>query len=422
MTTLAKVVAMTTTHAALKRKEFMKISFEYDNVVMEEAAQILEIETLIPLTLQTGNRLKRLILIGDHHQLPPVVKNSAFAKYSHMDQSMFQRLIRLGVPHIQLNLQGRARPSIANLYSGHYNKDDNMLGDLPHVVNQTEYKTANAGFAHDFQLIDVDMAKTSTSSNVDRRFLGENCPTPHYYQNVAEAEFIVSCYQYMRLLGYPAKSISIITTYRGQKHLIRDVVRSRCSSHPAFGPPHRVTTVDKYQGQQNDYILLSLVRTKHVGHLRDVRRLIVALSRAKKGLYVFGKVDLFKQCPELHHTINLLLQFPSKLALIANEPFPSQRRLIGDAEFTDSDKVRPYFVDSPDAMHTIVMSMVTHWENLFEQQQQNVFVGENDANRAVVSGTAVPVEGKDMHANTKDDPNDDDGSEDDEDDKNALEE
>jgi hypothetical protein len=57
--------------------------------------------------------------------------------------------------------------------------------------------------------------------------------------------------------------------------------------------------VDKYQGQQNDYILLSLVRTKAVGHLRDVRRLVVAMSRARLGLYIFARVSLFKNCFEL---------------------------------------------------------------------------------------------------------------------------
>lgn len=141
--------------------------------------------------------------------------------------------------------------------------------------------------------------------------------------------------QYMRLLGYPAHKISILTTYNGQKALLRDVIERRCAQHPAFGrpakvsaagrsvvqplhrhaaesscfsiaamhlhqrlstacmgpkdkqqltplpmsyppvplPPPQVTTVDKYQGQQNDYVLLSLVRTNHFGHLRDVRRL-----------------------------------------------------------------------------------------------------------------------------------------------------
>ena len=81
------------------------MGFKYDNIIMEEAAQILEIETFIPLLLQTPqdghNRLKRWIMIGDHHQLPPVIKNMAFQKFSNMEQSMFTRLGRLGMAYIK---------------------------------------------------------------------------------------------------------------------------------------------------------------------------------------------------------------------------------------------------------------------------------------------------------------------------------
>lgn len=56
-------------------------------------------------TVDGQSRLKRVTLIGDHHQLPPVVKNMAFQKYSHLDQSLFTRFIRLGVPTVQLNAQ-----------------------------------------------------------------------------------------------------------------------------------------------------------------------------------------------------------------------------------------------------------------------------------------------------------------------------
>lgn len=111
---------------------------------------------------------------------------------------------------------------------------------------------------------------------------------------------------YMRLQGYPAAKISILTTYNGQKHLIRDVINARCGSNPLIGWPHKITTVDKYQGQQNDYILISLVRTKAVGHLRDVRRLVVAMSRARLGLYIFGRASLFKNCLELQQTFKLV--------------------------------------------------------------------------------------------------------------------
>ena len=68
----------------------------------------------------------------------------------------------------------------------------------------------------------------------------------------------------------------------------------------------QVTTVDRYQGQQNDYIILSLVRTKHVGHLRDVRRLVVAMSRARLGLYVLARVSLFRGCTELQPAFKLV--------------------------------------------------------------------------------------------------------------------
>ena len=75
------------------------------------------------------------------------------------------------------------------------------------------------------------------------------------------------------------------TTYNGQKHLIRDVLQQRCAPFPQFGTC-AVSTVDRFQGQQNDFIILSLVRTRAIGHLRDVRRLVVAMSRARLGLYV----------------------------------------------------------------------------------------------------------------------------------------
>jgi len=300
---------MTCTHAALKRRELVALGFKYDNVIMEESAQILEVETFIPLLLQSSDdegesRLKRVILIGDHNQLPPVVKNMAFQKYGNMEQSLFTRFIRLGVPYIELDKQARARSSIAELYRWKYRQ----LGDLDAVLNQPEFLFANPGFAYDYQFIDVKDGKESE-------------PIPYFYQNVNEAEMVVATFQYMRILGYPANKITILTTYNGQKQLIRDVLRRRCSWNPIFGKPLKVTTVDKYQGQQNDFILLSLVRTKNVGHLRDPRRLIVAMSRARLGLYVFGNLKLFSNCYELKPTFELFLNRPTSLIVHANETY-----------------------------------------------------------------------------------------------------
>nr|KYP45791.1 Intron-binding protein aquarius [Cajanus cajan] len=254
MTKQAKIVAMTCTHAALKRKDFLQLGFKYDNLLMEESAQILEIETFIPMLLQR---------------------------------------------------QEDARPSIAKLYNWRYRD----LGDLPSVKEEIIFNRANAGFAYDYQLVDVP----------DYLGKGETTPSPWFYQNEGEAEYVVSVYIYLRLLGYPANKISILTTYNGQKLLIRDVINRRCIPYDFIGPPSKVTTVDKFQGQQNDFILLSLVRTRFVGHLRDVRRLVVAMSRARLGLYVFCRRSLFEQCYELQPTFQLLLKRPDHLALNMNE-------------------------------------------------------------------------------------------------------
>lgn len=118
---------MTCTHAALTRRKLVELGFKFDNLVMEEAAQILEVtrtvhtattrgrpkqeaeankssafclygqvETFIPMLLQDvdamdGARLKRVVLLGDHHQLPPIVQNMALQKFSRLDQSLFAR-------------------------------------------------------------------------------------------------------------------------------------------------------------------------------------------------------------------------------------------------------------------------------------------------------------------------------------------
>ena len=315
----AKVIAMTCTHAAIKRRDLVALGFQYDNLVMEEAAQIMEIETFIPMVLQnpdpaTGrSRLKRVILIGDHHQLPPVVKNLAFQKYSRLDQSLFARFVRLGAPVVQLDRQGRARKAMADLYRWRYDR----LGDLGSVATDKRFQLAVPGFAHPFQLVDV----------VDPNGVGESVPLPHYIQNLAEAEYVVATYMYMRLQGIPASKISIITTYNGQKDLLTDVAMQRCGESHLYGMPAKIATTDKFQGQQNDYILLSLVRTKSVGHVRDVRRLVVSVSRARLGLYVFCSKSLFENCVELRPTFAQLLKMPDTLQLVPTERAPTQRRV-----------------------------------------------------------------------------------------------
>jgi len=195
ITKQARIVAMTCTHAAIARNNLIELGFEYDNIVMEESGQMLEIESFIPCLLQKGksddsvsglSRLKRVCMLGDHNQLPPVVKNASFSKFSNLDQSLFSRLIRLGVPYVQLDKQGRARPELMRLYSWRYNN----LGNLDHVTKAREFQLANPGFVYPFQLINVE----------DFEGNGETTPTPYYYQNLGEAEYAVALFQYMVLI------------------------------------------------------------------------------------------------------------------------------------------------------------------------------------------------------------------------------
>ncbi|XP_055525614.1 RNA helicase aquarius [Wyeomyia smithii] len=379
----AKVIAMTCTHAALKRKELVNMGFKYDNILMEESAQILEIETFIPLLLQNPmdgyNRLKRWIMIGDHHQLPPVIKNMAFQKYSNMEQSLFTRLVRLGVPTIDLDGQGRARSSICELYKWRYSK----LGDLEHITKYTEYINCNPGFAYDYQLINVE----------DFNGVGESEPNPYFYQNLAEAEYVVAVFMYMRLIGYPAEKISILTTYNGQKHLIRDVIEARCAENSFVGKPHKVTTVDKYQGQQNDYILLSLVRTKAIGHIRDVRRLVVAMSRARLGLYIFGRVSLFKNCVELQPAFKLLTKRPLQLHLVAEELYPGVRKVDDSIKnnpivMKDMTEMAQYVYNYYMEKVNVIREEMEKMKELYRHQQSQQADNESESTRTEIEKDA----------------------------------
>ena len=158
----------------------------------------------------------------------------------------------------------------------------------------------------------------------------------------------------MVLLGYPPDKISLLCTYNGQKQLLEDIIAQRCAPGTPLAEvrPGAISTVDQYQGQQNDYILLSLVRTSSIGYLRDIRRLIVAVSRARLGLYVFGRNALFKECHELWGTLRHLYEKPDKLEIITGEYYPSKRKVD---DKVSKDKI--YQVEDVTDLGSIVFSM-----------------------------------------------------------------
>ena len=86
-------------------------------------------------------------------------------------------------------------------------------------------------------------------------------------------------------------------------------------------------------------MILSLTRTRTVGYLRDVRRLTVALSRARLGLYILGRREVFETCYELQPAFDRLLQRPDKLMLAPGEMFPTTRALDAEIEGTPMESV-----------------------------------------------------------------------------------
>ena len=298
-----RIVAMTSTHSILKHEEFLSANFHAGTIIVEEAGQLLDFETIAATTYT--KYLKRMILLGDDNQLPPIVKNKLFQNMVNLQQSLFVRLLKLGYPCVTQKDQGRTRPEILELFKWKYEK----LESLPHIMTEEVFQVPNRGFLHNYQLINVNSQEYS--------------PSPYFYQNLEEAEYAVSLYMYMIMKGVSPDKITIQSTYNGQKNLIKEILNKKCSWHKKFGKPKKVTTVDRYQGQQNDFVIISLVRTKNYGFIKDQRRFVVAMSRARLGLYVLGNLKLWGNCKDIQSAMHLFKQRPTEsLQIIPQETAP----------------------------------------------------------------------------------------------------
>ena len=255
----AEVVAMTSTGCALAAKEIRKTA-PFSNIFVFEASQMMDVETFICI----GPKCEKLVLLGDEQMLGPVVTTNV------PDQTLFSRLIQLGIQpeRTQLNRTKEYSAAVLNLFAWRYDVAENLdYSDLP---------------SGEVQFVNVP----------DYLGSGELEPSPHQFQNLGEAEYIVGLYMYLQLTKM-GDSIAILTPYNAQKNLIMDVLRAKC---PMFPTPI-VSTIDQFQGQVADTVLISLVRTTAPGQVKDIRRLTVALSRGRHNLFIFGRYALFKTIP-----------------------------------------------------------------------------------------------------------------------------
>ena len=268
----ARVIGMTTTCAARYRQILQRISPKI--VLVEEAAEVLEAHTITSLT----KGCQHLILIGDHQQLRPSNAVFELAKKYKLDVSLFERMITVGIPCERLSVQHRMRPEIASLMKHIYT-------DLENHESVEKYE-------------DIKGIKKNMFF-VNHSHLENHNDESHSHTNEHEATFVVALCRYLLQQGYIAGQITLLTTYTGQMIAIRDCLKQQ-NDEELKGV--RLTTVDNFQGEENDIILLSLVRSnkdEKIGFIKMVNRACVALSRAKKGFYCIGNFDLLSKHSEI---------------------------------------------------------------------------------------------------------------------------
>ncbi|NXB12477.1 ZNFX1 protein, partial [Cnemophilus loriae] len=273
----ARIVGMTTTGAAKYRQLLQFI--EPRIVIVEEAAEVLEAHTITTLSKDC----QHLILIGDHQQLQPSANVYDLAKNFNLEVSLFERLIKVDFPFVCLKYQHRMRPEIAQLISPHiYQKLENH----PSVLEYENIK----GVSTNIFFVEHEVPEQEIQE-------GKSHQNPH------EAHFVVELCKYFLCQGYEPSQITVLTTYTGQLFCLHKLMPANIFEGV------KVHVVDKYQGEENDIILLSLVRSnkeERAGFLQIPNRICVALSRAKKGLYCIGNMRMLGKVPLWNKIIQVL--------------------------------------------------------------------------------------------------------------------
>ncbi|KAG6002113.1 hypothetical protein E4U21_003439, partial [Claviceps maximensis] len=136
-------------------------------------------------------------------------------------------------------------------------------------------------------------------------------------------------------------------------------------------------------------IILSLTRTSRVGYLRDVRRMTVAVSRARLGLYVLGRREVFEACPELRPAFDVLLERPDKLMLVTGEMWPTERANAKDNSAIEGEVA----MESVEHLGQYVFEMTkTKLTQLQVQGQDSGEAGGAEVDAIVDAPEAIPEE------------------------------
>lgn len=273
----ARVIACTLVGSANRLLEGQK----YNTLFIDEAAQALEAACWIPI-----RRVRRVVLAGDHCQLPPTVKSLAALKAG-LGRTLMERLVENHPEAVTLlGVQYRMNEEIMRFSSDWFY--DGKVKSAPQVKHRS--------------ILDYDIPMEWIATDADgEEFVGESFGRI----NKKEAEQTLDILkQYFTKIGKTRIleeriDVGVISPYRAQVQYLRHLVK-----RDAFFKPYRslisINTVDGFQGQERDVILISLVRSNddgQIGFLRDLRRMNVAITRARMKLIILGNPETMTRHP-----------------------------------------------------------------------------------------------------------------------------
>ena len=292
----ARVIACTLVGSANRLLEGQK----YHTLFIDEAAQALEAASWIPI-----RRVSRVVFAGDHCQLPPTVKSLAALKAG-LGRTLMERLVENHPEAVTLlGVQYRMNEEIMRFSSDWFY--DGKVVSAPQVRHRgiLDYDTP-------IEWLPLPDPAVPSAPSVPPASAGSVCrdmiatPPSHSHEefvgesfgriNKAEAQHTIDVLKhYFTKIGKTRIleeriDVGVISPYRAQVQYLRSLIK-----HEAFFKPYRsliaVNTVDGFQGQERDIILISLVRSNddgQIGFLRDLRRMNVAITRARMKLIILG--------------------------------------------------------------------------------------------------------------------------------------
>ncbi len=282
------------TLVASGRKNLNKYIRKIDLLIVDEAAQALEPETLIPLKFAPD----KLILIGDPKQLPATIKSKACEAHDYQRSMMARLMEDCGQPYEMLDIQYRMHPAICHwtsttYYSGKLKTAPGLLArssPIQTLLIPQHFKQACVFF--------------NVKSAENRRAGSKGQSIDNDLEAEAIIDILCQC-----LLHMDSHQIGVIAFYAAQVELLKQkAAKKRGDLAKKIAETH-IGTVDAFQGEEKDFIILATTRTSEsTGFLRDQRRINVASSRARHGFFVVADAaildsnnDLARWCMQCQH-------------------------------------------------------------------------------------------------------------------------